>query len=139
MTKHLTLVILFSAQLVGCASYVAVTPTEVMYIKASALTKLSASVESTVRYENPPENISDEDLLILATAHDPSLLVPFADYTLKVLKADQHSAVLVCTKDSAQGLLEDAGCTAAMDAHHWKNEGILCDFTLNLSTLCAAP
>lgn len=139
MTKQLVFAIIFSAQLIGCASMAQAPKTEEMYIKASALTKLSASVESTVRYKNPPENISDEALLKLATEHDSALLAPFNDYTLKVLKSDKHAAVLVCTKDSTQALLEDAGCTAPMDVHRWKNAAEPCEFTLELSTLCAAP
>ena len=46
---------------------------EEMYIKASALTKLSAAVESTVRYKNPPPGLNDRELLTLATRHDPAL------------------------------------------------------------------
>jgi hypothetical protein len=48
-----------------------------MYIKASALTKLSAAVESTVRYKNPPTGLDDRELLALSTRHDPALLDNF--------------------------------------------------------------
>jgi hypothetical protein len=47
---------------------------EEMYIKDSALTKLSAAVESTIRYKNPAPDLSDSELLALATKHDPILL-----------------------------------------------------------------
>jgi hypothetical protein len=132
-------IIMLSLFNTGCA-YMAESPQdENMYVKASALSKLSASVESTVRYKNPPANISDEDLLLRASAHDPALLNPFANYTLKVLRADGHSAVLMCSKDASQALLEDAGCTAAMDLHRWKSSNQPCAFSLNLSQTCAAP
>ena len=84
---------------------------EKMYILGSALTKLSASVEATVRYEDPPEGIGDMELLILSTKHDPGLLGPFTDYTVCVSRQDGHAVVLMCDKDGKIGLLEDAGCS----------------------------
>jgi hypothetical protein len=122
--------------LAGCANVFHSPQTEEMYITASALTKLSASVESTVRYKNPPDGIADEDLLRLATEHDPSLLNPFFEYRIKILRDNRHSAVLVCTKDGAEALLEDAGCTAALDKHRWQTPAEPCIFTLKLSEVC---
>lgn len=120
----------------GCVSTPQKDEAETMYIAASALTKLSTSVESTVRYKQPPENISDQELLALATAHDPSLLTPFSGYTIKVLREDRHAVVLICSENSVRGLLEDAGCTAAMDKHLWQTESSDCKFTLSLATVC---
>jgi len=53
----------------GCTPLTQTQPLdrEEMYIRASALTKLSAAVESTVRYKNPPPELSDRELLTLAT------------------------------------------------------------------------
>jgi len=121
----------------GCASVEQKSDSETMYVAASALTKLSTSVESTVRYKRPPENISDKELLALATEHDPSLLAPFSGYTIKVLREDRHAAVLICSKDGLYGLLEDVGCTAAMDKHLWQIDGSQCTFTLLPSVACA--
>ena len=110
-----------------------------MYILGSALTKLSAAVESTVRYKDPEDRISDAELLILATRHDPGLLEPFADYTVLVLRQDKHALVLVCTKDGNIGLLEDAGCSSELDRHLWKEEPPKrCEFTVKVQEACPA-
>lgn len=108
-----------------------------MFSLASLLTKLVATVESTVRYKKPPPELSDEELLILATKHDPGLLEPFTGYTLKVFRQSRHSIVLVCTEDGSQGLLEDAGCSAQMDKHLWQSQPSLpCEFTLTIEDIC---
>ena len=106
-----------------------------MYSLSSSLTKLSAAVESTVRYKNPPKGISDSELLTLATKHDPKLLEPFKDYKVRVSRKDKHALVLVCDKKGKQGLLEDAGCSGAMDKHLWQSSSS-CKFTLNLDEIC---
>jgi hypothetical protein len=80
--------------------------TEEMYIKASALTKLSAAVESTVRYKSPPSDLDESELLKLATRHDPVLLENFNGYKVRVLCQDRHSVVLVCDAAGTQALLE---------------------------------
>ena len=111
-----------------------------MHTLASALTKLSTAVESSVRFKSPPEGISDEDLLAMATQHDPQLLRPFSPYRLKVLREQQHAIVLVCTQDGEQALLEDAGCTAKLDVHLWKiTPPKLCAFTLRAEQACGTP
>lgn len=139
MFKRFVISIGISVVLVtGCATVGQKIDPESMYVTASALTKLSASVESTVRYKNPPEDISDSDLLKLATRHDPSLLGPFAGYTIKVLREDRHAVVLVCSEDGTRGLLEDAGCTAAMDKHVWQVKENACVFTLSVREVCVA-
>ena len=110
---------------------------EKMYVLGSALTKLSASVEATVRYEDPPEGIGDKELPDLSTKHDPGLMEPFADYTLRVSRQDGHAVVLVCDKDGKVGLLEDAGCSSEMDRHLWKeNPPKPCDFTVKAKEVC---
>lgn len=132
------LIIITCALLIsGCATADSTTDSETMYIKAAALTKLSASVESTVRYKNPPEGISDEELLMLSTQHDPALLTPFFNYTLKVFKEHLHAVVLMCDHDQKHGLLEDAGCTAKLDSHLWQVEGKDCAFTLSILEVCS--
>ena len=110
---------------------------EKMYILGSALTKLSASVEATVRYEDPLPGISDKELLDLSTKHDPGLMDPFTDYTLRVSRQDGHAVVIVCDKDGKVGLLEDAGCSSEMDRHLWKeNPTKPCDFTVMAKEVC---
>lgn len=110
---------------------------EKMYILGSALTKLSASVEATVRYEDPPQGISDKELLDLSTKHDPGLIEPFVDYNLRVSRQDGHAVVLVCDKDGKDGLLEDAGCSSEMDKHLWKETPPRpCEFTITVRDVC---
>lgn len=111
-----------------------------MLIKASALTKLSAAAESAVRYKNAPEDLTDRALLQWATTHDPALLAPFSAYTLKVLRQDHHAVVLVCTEDGTIALLEDAGCTAELDRHRWRDmPGAVCGFSIEPRVACAGP
>lgn len=56
----------------GCAHAVSVDA-EQMYGLASALTKLSAVVESAVGFKDPSEGLSDAGLVEFATQHDPTL------------------------------------------------------------------
>lgn len=136
MRTKTILTIFVSVLLIGCFIYGA-SSDEDMYKLASALTKLSAAVESTVRYKDPPQNLSDDKLLEFATRHDPSLLQSFITYRLRVLHQDRHAIVLVCTKDGTHALLEDAGCTGELDAHLWQHEPRLaCEFTLTVAQTC---
>jgi len=125
--------------LFGCASSQAWSEKEMNEL-GSALTKLSSSVESTVRYKGMGADLPDDKLLILSTKHDPGLLEPFQGYALRVLRQNGHTAVLVCTEDGLAALLEDAGCTARMDQHHWKARPVPpCEFTLDLAKVCTSP
>ncbi len=124
--------------LVGCR--VDASSEDEMYQLASALTKLSAAVESTVRYKNPPDGMSDEELLTLATQHDPDLLQPFSGYAIKVRRDNHHAILLICTKQGDRALLEDVGCSAKLDAHPWQSQlAKACTFTLTADKACAAP
>lgn len=108
-----------------------------MFVLASALTKLTRAVETTVQYEDPPDDMGEGDLLRLATKHDPALLERFRNYVVHVYRKNNHADLLVCTKDGTNGLLEDAGCTARMDVHLWTAKPLAaCAFTLNIAELC---
>lgn len=110
---------------------------EEMMVMASRLTKLSAAVESTVRYKNPPANLDENELLQLSVRHDPQLLENFTGFKVRVLSQDRHAIVLVCTKEADRSLLEDAGCTSAMDKHHWRDSPqSACNFTMDTETDC---
>ena len=129
----LALALIFTA---GCR--VSGADEEEMDRLASALTKLSAAVEASVGYENTPTGIGEKELLRLATQHDPALLKPFENYTVRVLSRDRHAIVLVCTKEKRQGLLEDAGCSAKLDAHLWQADPPrACEFTVKVEQACA--
>ena len=112
---------------------------EAMMIKASELTKLTTAVESAVRYEQERSvNLVELELLKFATSNDPALLDRFADLKVRVSKSnDLHAAVLICTSDGSKALLEDAGCTAAMDRQAWREiPEAGCEFKLDLTSLC---
>ena len=130
-------VTLVLAWVAGCASVSQRPNREEMYIKASALTKLSAAVESTVRYKNPPTGLNERELLTLATRHDPALVDNFKDYTVRVLRQSRHSVVLVCDTSGTRALLEDAGCSGPMDRHRWMGEKPEpCEFTIDTTEVC---
>lgn len=120
--------------LAGCAT----RPNErEMNYLASALTKVSAAVDATVRYRRPAESLTEDDLLQLATAHDTALMRPFIGMTVRVLRIGRDSAVLVCEPRGGRALLEDAGCTAKLDVHRWSASADRCEFTLDVAKVCA--
>jgi outer membrane murein-binding lipoprotein Lpp len=120
--------------LLGCASQP--SEREMNYL-ASALTKVSAAVDATVRFKRPAESMTEAQLLEAATAHDPALLKPFEGKTIRVLRDGRDSAVLVC-EAKGKALLEDAGCTAKMDVHRWSAPAAgSCEFSLNVNRTCA--
>jgi hypothetical protein len=89
---------------------------------SSAVTKLTANVESTVRYANIPTNISESELLDRSTEHDPQILKFFSKYSIHIIHNDRDAVILVCTKDEKRALFEDAGCTAELDEILWTNK-----------------
>lgn len=109
---HLLVYLALASLLAACA----LRPSErEMNYLASALTKVSAAVDATVRFRPPPAAASEAEMLQASTAHDPGLLRPFADYILRVQRSGRASAVLVCDRAAKTALLEDAGCTARAD------------------------
>jgi hypothetical protein len=119
----------------GCAQTQENPNAEEMYVKASALTKLSAAVESMVRYKNPSSSWTDSELLSAATEHDPALLNNLADYRLKIQSRNRHAIVLMCSTSGERALLEDAGCTGQMDRHRWQVPSG-CEFSLTIEQMC---
>lgn len=136
--RHFYIILISTTLLVsGCFQSFA-DEQEEMLIMASALTKLSSAVESTIRYKNPPSDATDDELLELSTQHDPGLLTPFEGYKIRLMDKDRHAVVLICTLDENQALLEDAGCSAELDAHHWDMPTLHeCGFSLDMDKICA--
>ncbi len=100
---------------------------EKMRTLSSALTKLSASVEATLKKPLEP-----------STKEEASLREPFREYSVKILRENNHAIVLVCTKDGTKALLEDAGCTPEMDSNRWMSKELPpCTFILS-SEVCKA-
>lgn len=103
---------------------------------ASSLTKLTAAVEATVAFKkNAPSGSRDQELVRVATAHDPSLVEPFTGHTIRAEDRGGHAAVLICSKDGTKALFEDIGCTAKVDKHHWESNAT-CEFTLDVAEVC---
>lgn len=108
-----------------------------MMAAAAALTKVSAATEAHLRYGSSPETLSDADFLTESVAHDPDLLRPLSAYQIRSMRQDGYSAILLCSKDGARALIEDAGCTAAVDRQRWRDDaGSPCVFSLELKPLC---
>lgn len=127
--------ILALALLGGCATQP--SEREMNYL-ASALTKVSAAVDATARYKRSSDGLGETQLLQAATAHDPSLMRPFEDLTVRMQRVGRDSAVLVCQLGDGKPLLEDAGCTAKLDVHRWSNGANgRCEFTLDVKQTCA--
>ena len=136
MIKNTVTVVLVLSFLVSCTSGQRRVDSEEMYIKASALTKLAAAVESTVRYKNPSPELGESELLTLATRHDPILLENFKGYKVRVLRNERHSVVLVCNATGTHALLEDAGCSGPMDRNRWMGKPEPCEFSLDTKAVC---
>lgn len=132
--KIMLLVVIICAS--ACASTQEEKVSEEMYQRASALTKLSASMEAFMRYGNPLARATEAELLAEGTAHDRALLTNLGDYRIRVRSDDRHAMVLLCSKDGTRALLEDAGCTGNLDVHHWNKPPITCEFTLAAASAC---
>lgn len=126
--------------LAGCSS-LATRQTyseESMQSAAAAVAKVSAAAEAYLRYGPPSDDLSDDQFLANSVAHDPGLLALLSPYRIKALRVNGQAAILVCTQDGTESLLEDAGCTATVDKHHWRDDPkSACGFTLDLTQLCA--
>lgn len=122
------------ALLIGCASQ----PSDrEMNSLASALTKVSAAVDANARYKRSTDTLDEKQLLQVSTAHDTGLMRPFEGMTVRVLRVGRDSAVLVCQANNGRALLEDAGCTARLDAPRWNTGPNPCEFTLDVKQMCA--
>jgi len=73
--KRLAFLLLTCALVVACASN---TTERDMQFLASALTKVSAAVDATVRYDEPAAALVEDALLQAATAHDEHCCNRFA-------------------------------------------------------------
>jgi hypothetical protein len=110
-----------------------------MFRLASALTKLARVVDDYVASTTTVPS-SSTALIEAATADDPGLREPFKEYWLSVSVAGRNSAVLVCSLDRQRALLEDAGCTARLERHAWRETPPPpCASTLNPSAICKRP
>lgn len=139
-TAKRTLVTVLPLFLVACAfAGQPAQDEQEMQSLGAALTKLSSAVDVTVAYENLPAEITEQQLLVHSTQHDPSLLKRFDGYNVRALVQDQYLVLLVCTEDRRRALLEDAACTPGLDRHAWRDEDAACEFSLRDVAICPAP
>jgi hypothetical protein len=102
------------------------------------LLQLTSKVSGTIR-EDPTGTaaLSDRELLERSTSTDPTLLKSFDRYKVTIQRADKEVSLLVCTRDGARGLLEDASCTGKLDLTLWeRSPAAACQPTLQFPAAC---
>ena len=102
---------------------------------STKMVNLSSAVDTY--FSDLPQAPNDKDSTILrnATQHDKRLLAPeFEPYLLKVQYQDGKAVLLLCTKDGAGAIMEDAGCSARLDRQVMKAEP--CQFMLRVAEGC---
>jgi hypothetical protein len=106
---------------------------EDMSLLEPVVAKLTAAIQRTLNDKNLDANVTDEELLKLATKEDKSLIDPFYDhYSIKISREKKHVSVLVCTEDERYALFEDLGCTDEVDMGYWiLKDPPSCDFHLS--------
>jgi hypothetical protein len=68
---------------------------------------------------------------------EPGLPDNFKGYRLRIYSQDRHAIVLLCDECGKRGLLEDLGCTAALDRNLWKEDAAMpCEFSLSTVLGC---
>ncbi len=124
--------------LAGCAPLVdGQRREEEMLVAGAALTKVTAAAEVSASFGNLPDDFPDQKFLEAAVAHDPPLLAPLSRYQVKAIRKNGHAVVLVCSSDGIVALLEDDGCTAALDKHYWlDSSGAPCKFSIEPGAAC---
>lgn len=104
---------------------------------ATSMTKLTAALDAQHAYGNLDPNLSESEFIHQATSHDPSLLAPFRNYTIRAFREEAGVFVLACEK-GGEAVLGDAGCTAALDQHYWQtSEEEKCVLDRRLVESCA--
>ncbi|MFI5296364.1 MAG: hypothetical protein ACHQ0Y_15230 [Thermodesulfovibrionales bacterium] len=93
---------------------------------------LSAAVD--VVADRLPADTGDSAILSAATAKDPSLLAPFAGYTVKARIEGKAGVILICDKDGKHAYIEDVSCTPQVDT--WRPTGSPCVFFLDVKKVC---
>lgn len=102
------------------------------------LVHLTAKAQAKAALEQLPEGLPDPEVLALVTADDPPLGRRFEGYRVLFARQGGDAAVLVCTPDLREALLEDLGCTSRLDRKPWQGPGSPpCAFTVNIAEACA--
>lgn len=133
-----TLVItgLISASSCACLQSTNGKPAQDMDTLAKQLLGLTGTVDATLQ-DPATAGLSDQALLERSIADRPDLQSSFKDYKVTITRAGNVFSVLVCTRDGAHALLEDASCTVKLDRKLWQESpSAVCQPTLQLAAVC---
>lgn len=106
---------------------------------ASAATKVARQLDAYVFGHPDAAALTSGDLAAEMRRQDAELMATLDDYQVRFRVVGENSSMLVCAKDGSRALLEDAGCSAISDLHQWDGPPAPCEFSLDLSVVCAAP
>lgn len=118
----------------GCSIFASQPTAEKMMDYASKLKDLSQTVDGYLRFGGDA-TLEGPELLEAAVLNSAELEF-FSDYQIFVKKQGNNAILLMCDENTA--LLEDVGCNANFDKHHWQASPITrCGFTLDSSKICS--
>lgn len=127
----------FLIALLLCAGPAWAGEAERMYELAARTTLVARAVHFTAKSSSVPAELTGEELVERATRLNPAMLDDFRGYYLTAQRDGATSSVLVCDQHRQVALIEDAGCTQAVEAHHWQGRPRPpCAFTLDLAAAC---
>lgn len=144
--RHLQLVAKFalaSVLLLASGSCVAADRNDVMYERASALTKVTRAMAAQARRAGGttveevsvvPDSLGP--VLKQGTAHDPGLLTSFNGQAIRIRLEAAVATLLVCDAEMKSAAIEDVSCTPGIDRHHWTEAKRPCEFSIGTRELC---
>lgn len=108
-------------------------------VTPSAVAARTLPVARAVHFAVSSGQIGDDvqgmALIRRSIATDPSILDGLGGLHVDAWHHGQDSLILVCDRADGQALVEDAGCTHAVDAERWRSPSA-CAFTLTTQALC---
>lgn len=107
---------------------------EKMYDLSSKFKDLAQSADGIVKFDHEFSKL-DISILQYMQVKYPEKIKPFDGYKIKESVEGKNVVLLLCNDSVA--LVEDAGCSAAIDKHYW-NQSIAqsCDFTIDSKIIC---
>ena len=127
-------ILIVSFALLACGCQANDNKSEIMYDYDSRLKTIASGVDGLVKFGDG-QSLSKDELLLKAVNGKTELLQFPEGYSLSVRIIGNDSEIMLCNNEGA--LIEDTGCTAKSDLHHWQSATVVpCEFTLKLSDLC---
>lgn len=130
--KTLCIVILSFILLAGCVTTPKDPHLQAINDLGNPVYALSAAIDVVADTLSP--DAEDMAVISAATAKDPSLVAPFAGFTLKARIENKAGVILVCDKPGKYAYIEDISCTPQIDS--WRPTGSPCLFFLDVSRVC---